>query len=161
MYCFVLLCCVYNLLPGLLTSLWRCQAVCPQLFHHKLSSVQLEYKQWTVAKLFISDVIIGVMAFQITILMIVDSMVYSGADQRKHQSSASLAFVRGIHRWPVNSLHKGPVTQEMFPLDDVIIEPSGPVVAFCGRTISMHLPFLSFFHTDMIQVIEIVTCGRQ
>ena len=28
---------------------------------------------------------------------------YSGADQRKHQSSASLAFVRGIHRWPVNS----------------------------------------------------------
>ena len=29
-----------------------------------------------------------------------------GADQRKHQSSASLAFVRGIHRWPVNALTK-------------------------------------------------------
>ena len=47
---------------------------------------------------------------------------YSGADRRKHQSSASLAFVRGIHRGPVNSPHKGPVTQKMFPFDDVIIE---------------------------------------
>ena len=47
--------------------------------------------------------------------------VYSGADQRKHQSSASLAFVRGIHRWPVNSSHKCPVTRKMFPLDDVIM----------------------------------------
>ena len=43
----------------------------------------------------------------------------SGTDQRKHQSSASLASVRGIHRWPVNSLHKGPVTWKMFPFDDV------------------------------------------
>ena len=50
------------------------------------------------------------MASQITTLTIVYSTVYSGADQRKHQSSASLAFVRGIHRWPVNSPHKGPVT---------------------------------------------------
>ena len=44
-----------------------------------------------------------------------------GADQRKHQSSASLAFVRGIHRRPVNSPHKGPVTRKMFPFDDVIM----------------------------------------
>ena len=42
-----------------------------------------------------------------------------GADQRKHQSSASLVFVRWIHRWPVNSPHKGPVTRKMFPFDDV------------------------------------------
>ena len=56
-----------------------------------------------------SDAIIGVMASQITSLTIVYSTVYSGADQRKHQSSASLAYVRGIHRWPVNSPHKGPV----------------------------------------------------
>ena len=42
-------------------------------------------------------------------------------DQRKHQSSASLAFVRGIHRWPVNSQHKWPVTRKMFPFDDVIM----------------------------------------
>ena len=47
--------------------------------------------------------------------------VYTGADQRKHQSSASLAFVRGIHRWPVNSPHKGPVTRKTFPFDDVIM----------------------------------------
>ena len=46
--------------------------------------------------------------------------VYSGADQRKHQSSASPAFVRGIHRWPMNSPHKWPVTREMFPSDDVM-----------------------------------------
>ena len=42
-------------------------------------------------------------------------------DQRKHQRSASLAFVRGIHRGPVNSPHKWPVTRKMFPFDDVIM----------------------------------------
>ena len=57
----------------------------------------------------------------ITSLTIVYSTVYSCADQRKHQNSASLAFVRGIHRWPVNSHHKGPVTRKMFPFDDVIM----------------------------------------
>ena len=46
---------------------------------------------------------------------------YSDADQRKHQSSASLAFVRGIHRGPVNSTHKWPVTRKKFPFDDVIM----------------------------------------
>ena len=56
------------------------------------------------------DVIVGAMASQITSLTIVCSTVYSGADQRKHQSSAWLAFERGIHRWPVNSPHKWPVT---------------------------------------------------
>ena len=33
----------------------------------------------------------------------------------------SLAFMRGIHRWPVNSPHKGPVTRKMSPFDDVIM----------------------------------------
>ena len=50
--------------------------------------------------------------------------MYSCADQRKHQSSASLVFVREIHRWPVNSLHKWPFiywTRKMFPFDDVIL----------------------------------------
>ena len=61
------------------------------------------------------------MACQITSLRIFYSTVYSGADQRKHQSSASLAFVWWIHRWQVNSPHKGPVTREMFPFDDVIM----------------------------------------
>ena len=60
-------------------------------------------------------------ASQTTSLTIVYWTVYSGVDKRKHQSSASLAFVRGIHRWPVNSPHKGPVTQKVLPFDDVII----------------------------------------
>ena len=68
-----------------------------------------------------NDVIMGAMASQITSLTVVYSIVYSAADQRKHQSSASLAFVRGIHRWPVNSPHKAPVTRRMFPFDDVIM----------------------------------------
>ena len=67
-------------------------------------------------------IIMGTMASQITSLTIVYSTVHSGADQRKHQSSAALAFVRGIHREPVNSPHKWPVTQKMFPFDDVIME---------------------------------------
>ena len=62
------------------------------------------------------DVIMGAMASEITSLTIVYSTVYSGADQRKHQSSASLAFVWGIHRAPVNSPHKWPVTRKMFHL---------------------------------------------
>ena len=61
------------------------------------------------------------MASQITGLMIVYSTVYSGADHIKHQSSASLAFLRGIQRWPVNSLHRGPVTRKMLPFVDVIM----------------------------------------
>ena len=69
-----------------------------------------------------SDVTMGAMASPITSLTIVYSTVYSGADQRKHQSYASLAFVRGIHRWPVNSPHKWPVTRKMFPFDDVIMK---------------------------------------
>ena len=60
-------------------------------------------------------------ASQITSLTIVYSIVYSDADQRKHQSSASLAFVRGIHGGPVNSSHKWPVSRKMFPFDDVIM----------------------------------------
>ena len=73
-----------------------------------------------------SDVIMSAMASQITGVPIVCSTVCSGADQRKHQSSASLAFVWGIHRWPVNSPHKGQVTQKMFPFDDVIMRFDQP-----------------------------------
>ena len=63
----------------------------------------------------------SLMASQITSLTIVYSTVYSGADQRKHQSSAWLAFVREIHRGPVNSPHKWTVARKMFPFDDVIM----------------------------------------
>ena len=88
-----------------------------------------------------NDVIMSTMASQINSLTIVYSTVYSSADQRKHQSSASLAFVnrlfrcrskktsklgvtgflRGIYQWPVNSPHKWLVTRKLFPFDDVIM----------------------------------------
>ena len=68
------------------------------------------------------DVMMGAVKSQITSLTIVYSTLYSDVDQRKHQSSASLAFVRGIHRGPVNSPHKWPVTRKMFPFDDVIMK---------------------------------------
>ena len=61
-----------------------------------------------------SDIIMSTMASQITSVLIVYSTICSNADQRKHQSSASLAFVRRIHRWLVNSPHKGPVTWKIF-----------------------------------------------
>ena len=68
-----------------------------------------------------NDVIMGAIASQITSLTVVFSTVYLDTDKRKHQISASLAFVRGIHRRPVNSPYKGPVTRKMFPFDDVIM----------------------------------------
>ena len=84
-----------------------------------------------------NDDIMDTMAFQITSLTIVYSIVYSGADQRKHQRSASLAFVRGIHRWLVNFPHKWPVTRKMFAFDDVIMfklveYTAGYTVQLCG-----------------------------
>ena len=76
-----------------------------------------------------NDVIIGMMASQITSLTIVYSTANSGACstansgacQRKHQSSTSLAVVRGMHRWPVNPPHKWPVTRKMFSFHEVIM----------------------------------------
>ena len=67
------------------------------------------------------DVIMTMLASQITSLTVVYSIVYSGVDQSKHQSSASLAFVQEIHRGPVNFPHKWPVTRKMLPFDDVIM----------------------------------------
>ena len=68
-----------------------------------------------------SDVIMGPMASQITSLTIVYSTVYSGANQRKHQSSTLLAFGRGIHQMLVNSPHKWPVKRKMIPFDDALM----------------------------------------
>ena len=66
-----------------------------------------------------NDVIMSATASQITSLTIVNSTVYS--DESEHQSSASLAFVRGIRQWPGNTPHKGLVTRKMFPFDNVIM----------------------------------------
>ena len=84
-----------------------------------------------------NDVIMSVMASQITSLTIVYSAVHSGTDQRKQQSSASLAFVMGIHRWPMNSPHKGPVQRKMFPFDDVIMA-LGILTTWCCSLLSSH-----------------------
>ena len=70
------------------------------------------------------DVIMGRVASQITSLTIVYTIVYSDADHSKHQNSVSLVFVLRIHRGPVNSPHKWPVTRKMLPFDDVIMNPS-------------------------------------
>ena len=85
------------------------------------------------------DIIMGAMASQITNLTIVYSTIYSDADQRKHQSSASLAFVLGIHRGPVNSPHKWPVTRKMFPFDDVIMAWCTVVPTFHACTSSWNI----------------------
>ena len=65
------------------------------------------------------DFIMDVIASQITSLTIVYSTVYSDAYQRKHQSSASLAFVWGIHRGIVEFPTQ--MAPKMFPFDDVIM----------------------------------------
>ena len=66
-----------------------------------------------------TDVIMRSMVSQITIVC---TSVCSGADQRGHQSSASLSLLREIHRSPVDSPHKGPVTRKIFPFDEVIMK---------------------------------------
>ena len=64
----------------------------------------------------------GSMASQITSLTIVYSTVYSVADQRKTSKFRLTGLCGGIHRGPVNSPHKWPVTRKMFPFDDVIMD---------------------------------------
>ena len=75
--------------------------------------------------------------------LLAQPFVYSGADQRKRQSTASLAFVRGIHRWPVNSPHKGPVTGKCFHL----------MTSQSGHTGDTHNP------TAHHRVIGLCVCG--
>ena len=77
-----------------------------------------QVRGYQVIPLHCDGVIMGAMASQITSLTIIYSTVYSDADQIKHQSVASLAFVWGIHRGPVTSPHKWPVTRKMFPSDE-------------------------------------------
>ena len=90
----------------------------------------------------------GAMAPQICSLTIVYSTVYSDEDQRKHQRSASLAFMWEIHRWPVNSPHKGPVTRKMSPFDDVIMKP------FTINSVLIHriLSFLERFCSHLFKI---------
>ena len=88
-----------------------------QYCRHLASQCRNELRAIYASTFHYSDVKMGTIASQITGLTIVYSTVYSDADHRKHQSSASVAFVRS----PVNSPHKLPVTRKMFPFDDVIM----------------------------------------
>ena len=97
------------------------------------------------------DVIMGAIASQITSLTIVYPTVYQDADQRKHQSSASLAFLRGIHRGPVNSPHKWPVTRKMFQFDDVIMERE--MFNFLNLHFLLKIPQTSKFSQTNVTVI--------
>ena len=97
------------------------------------------------------DVTMGAMASQITSLTI----VYSRADQRKHESSASLAFVRGILRWPENSPHKWPATRKRFPFDDVIMSKANlrDLIAATGLVMLLKLDsnhwFFILYHIEI------------
>ena len=91
-----------------------------------------------------NGVIMGAMAFEITNFTIVYSSVCSRADQRKHQSSASLAFVRRIQRRPVNSPHKGPVTRSMFRFDDVIMNKCICMRRWVSLTLFMNMSARQF-----------------
>ena len=94
------------------------------------------------------------MASQITGVTIVYSNVCLGADHRKHQNSASLAFVRGIHRWPVNSPHKGPVRRKMFQFDDVIMHQIENELAAIRLHISLQLTKMFLFIYSKNQHIQ-------
>ena len=102
-----------------LSWFWLCATIAQDdsvAFHPRFMLMNCE---WSV--IHYGDVIMSKMASLITSLTSVYSTVHSCADHREHQSSASLAFVRGIHQRPVNSPHKWPVTRKMFPFDDVIM----------------------------------------
>ena len=115
-----------------LTTLYRHRTACKQ-------KRRLCYYIGTLTQHY-GDVIMGAVASQITSLTIVYSTDYSDADQRKHQSSASLAFVWGIHRGPVNSPHKWPVTGTMFPFDYVIMITG--LSSMCWSRIHLHVLYL-------------------
>ena len=110
-----------------------------------------------------TDVIMSTMASQITRLTIVYSTVYSDADQRKHQSSGSLAFVRWIHRWPVNFPHKGSVTRKMLPFDYVTINQFydhkgtnwNPRTIFPNRNVCIYMHVWSFLEMYSVAVVYI------
>ena len=97
------------------------------------------------------DVIMGTIASLITSLTIVYSTVYSDADHRKHQSSASLAFVRRIHRGPVNSPHKWPVPRKMFPFDDVIM----PMIRNISGRMNLRFHPLSIMKQPQISYLDL------
>ena len=120
----------YAITSQITSNLTVCSTVCWHQIYHQRSTMdripltkgQRCGKRFRVMKssynclIHYNGVTMSSMASQITSLTFVYSTVYLDVDQRKHQSSASLAFVRGIYRWPVNSPYKGPVNGKCFHL---------------------------------------------
>ena len=113
-----------------------------------------------------NDAIMSAMVSLIPSLTVVYSPFIQCVDQRIHQSSASLAFERGIHWWPVNSPHKGPVTRKMLPFDDVIIYIPHTVVLsflqlpFVQATSILNTPLLALVLARLIRGIKLLPQQR-
>ena len=110
----------------ILFSNTQCTNKCWEILYSTLNHIVkgcyvINDTHWRLEVNHYSDIIMSVMVSQITCVSIVCSTLCSGADQRKHQISVSLAFVRGIHQWLVDSPHKGSITQKKLPLDDTIM----------------------------------------
>ena len=121
---------------------------------------------WHVFNIHYSDALMSAMAPRIISVLIVFSTVNSGADRGKHQSSASLAFVRGIHWSTGDSPHKGPVTRKMFPFDDVIMNPSSrpmlllnqwPIYLCCYFIENRESSWLPYVLRDGPEVVHMTT----
>ena len=97
---------------GFYEGFWRHMVSCTTALFGSMASFFLPLAAIVIHCIY---VIMSAMASQNTGISIVFLTVCSYADQRKYQSSASLAFVRGLHRWPMNSQHEGPATLKIFP----------------------------------------------
>ena len=97
------------------------------------------------------------LASQITSLTVVYSIVYSGVNQRKHQSSASLAFVWEIHRGPANFPRKWPVTRKMFPFDDVIMIADGLLLGQKSKNLPPTVYLKKYAHGFVVLCFAVVT----
>ena len=107
----------YVMINNRFSSLWPGEPIRPEI----LVTIDSGNGSFHAKPLHYSDIIMSAMVSQIIGFSVVCSAAYSYADQRKHPRSAALAFVRGLHRWPEDSPHKGSVTRKMFPFDDVFM----------------------------------------
>ena len=123
-------------------------------YYHSVLFTTIMYtmRAWSpITKYHYNGVIISAIASQIT--GVSTSTVCPGADQREHQSSASLAFVRGIHQSPVNSPHKRTVTRKMFPFDDIIL------ITGARSIVETHYPLYGILlHNFLSSVFVTTTC---
>ena len=110
--------------------------VCAQRWRVSLNNSLAQPKSAIPIFFHYSDVIMGAMASQITSALSVYSIVCSGVDQRKHQSSPSLTYVRGIHWWPVAGEFPSQRASKMFPFHDVFIVAPQPRGSHVEATLS-------------------------